>query len=234
MAVFVTNEQSTAGASVSSITHSSYNADAGVRENRVLVVCVSCENASTAPTIDDVTFNAVSLTKAVGVLSTVSGNDLRSEIWYMAGASGTADIVATFSASVTDGNVQAFILDGAVEQAPEATNSATDTSSPIGPDSITTITGGAMVISYMATSVTTAVTESETNQVGIASDNVVNYRDASSSRQAGDAGSHTMGWTQTGTVQAAHVLTAWEDAGAWISNFVSALTQGNEDAAAIT
>jgi hypothetical protein len=230
MAIVVTNaDQRVAVTSTNTATISSYDTSV-LRVDRVLVVCVTVENSSTAPTVDDVTFNSVSLTLADQDIGVVSGNDVRSEIWYMASPSGTADIVATLSASADSIGVKAMMLDGAVAQAPEATNSATDTSSPVGPDSITTVTDGAFIISCLASSITGAVAATETDQSIIGTTFAAgSHTQASSGRQGGDAGSHTMGYTQTSLVNVAHVLTAWEDAGAWISNFVSALTEGNED-----
>ncbi len=80
MAGLVRNNKGEVGTDVTSLTEVSYDSELDVvRPKKVLQVAVSVKSAATAPTVDDVTFNSVSLTKAVGTIS--ASGTTRAEIW---------------------------------------------------------------------------------------------------------------------------------------------------------
>ncbi len=232
MAIFVRNELFAEGTESSSLTKSAFNSETGViRGDTVLIVCVGIRDTTDTETISDVTFNSVSLTKAATVTHSVSGTRVISEIWYQVNPSGTADVVFTTSGTVEDLVLRCYVLDGAKEQANEAESTFTDTTSPVGPNSITTLTNGALIIdgiSFGDANDTAVVSETDQIIIGDSAPST-NFRLSTSQRQAGDAGSHTMGWTHANMNKSAHVLTAWEDAGAWITNISSAHTQDLND-----
>jgi hypothetical protein len=143
MAVAVNNPQQNSASSASSITLSAYAV--GAEANRILVVHVSyVSNAS--ETVSSVVFNtSENLTQSPNVEDTQGSTRSGSEQWYLlAPSNATADIVVTFASSVSDLSVQAYYLDDAKQQAPEATGTSVDGTDPL-LVSITTVTNGAMV-----------------------------------------------------------------------------------------
>ena len=210
MTISVVNPQSAEGGAVNSLTLSSYDSQSS--GSGILVVGV-LDDDSAGDTIDDVTFNSVSLTSSAG-LKEVSSSQTRSEIWYMFAPDGTNDIVVTFSDTVGGCGVGAIILEGAVQQAPEADNKQTTTGEP-SDLSVTTLTDGAMLIDSHAQNVNAAQTVTQggsgqterVDQITTGSGNGL----AMSSLLTVSLGSHTVGWNLDGGdwARGAHVVAVW-------------------------
>ena len=167
MAIVFRNGQNATASTTTSVTLSNYDGTQAIRVGSVLVVSVQLyEQGGTVATVSDVTYNSISLTKADGVLHDISGHSTRCEVWYVVNPSVIADIVVTVSGSTDELEVQAVILDGAVAQAPEATNTGTDTATPWGPHSVTSVTNRAYILSAIIVGGdSTGLTQTETDQV---------------------------------------------------------------------
>ena len=210
MSVYVHNALSTTGVAVASLTLSAY--DSLSNDNDILVVAVSNEDEATAPTIDSVTFKGDALIKSANTIVVGPSFDNRCEIWYFIAPVGIGDVVATFAAVPNGCAMIACTLSGAVQQAPEATNTSTDIVGPPHSTAITTITNGAFVLDALVSNnaLTLSTSTTETRQEERAQVSGGSQTLAISSIKKHRAGSQTMGWSSAGWDRAAHVLTAWE------------------------
>lgn len=197
-----------------SVTLSGYSVPAG--DNKILIV-ISGDEDNTSPTADpsSVTHNGVALTKAVG--RTLNNNNC--SIWYLLLGSTTpsGDIVATWGATKEALGLVCFVIQDAAQEAPEATNSATSTSSPVN-TSITTLTDDALVIDGLVcgagrTYTTTQAGQTEINEQALTTGQTLTV--VSSNLAGGTAGSKTLGWSASGSVnRLVHCLAAFKPAAA--------------------
>lgn len=109
----------------SSLTLSSFNATGGTTGSRRLVVGLVAEDASSGhPNVSSIAFNtSESLTEDVRVGTVTSGGSV-AELWSLgAPTSTTANIVATYAASVDRSQMVAMLLTGVGESGSPVTNS---------------------------------------------------------------------------------------------------------------
>lgn len=131
----------TTGASISSRTwlHTVAN-----QSNRVLIVGVQAENGSIRHP-SGVTYNGVALTQ-INTANVGSGTRQCVSLWYLlAPAVGTANVVVTWSSSVSNATAGAISLYNVAQAAPEA-NATSVNNSGATTTNITTLTDGAWVV----------------------------------------------------------------------------------------
>lgn len=124
---------------------SSFSFTIGSGQNRLLVACVASEGASN---VDSITYNSVAMTKLTEVDPGAAGTIA---YFYMLEANlpatGAYTLTASVSGSPTYVLMGAISLSGVAQQAPEASNSKTQTSAGQTVTlNVTTITNGAWVI----------------------------------------------------------------------------------------
>lgn len=213
MAATVNNMQYVrSSATGTSLTEASYVVPAGT--NKILVVLASFEQ-NPITTISSITHNGVALTKRAEL--THSGGQNRNEIWdlQLGDTTPTGDIVATWSGSTLSRAFVAVTLADVVQQAPEATQTASGTSSPVN-TAITTVTDNALVLDVISSNVQTTptITQGPTQVVIRASALPNSHGYGTSYFPAATAGSNTLGWTVSSGTRFPHVLVAYEDSSA--------------------
>jgi uncharacterized protein YcfL len=180
--------------------------------NRMLVVTTSGEAGTPATStcrVTAVTFNSVSLTRAVERNFDDGGTSACSSIWYLINpAATTANIVITTAGTTTDLNVGAMSLYNVAQSAPEATASNQNTGQSSITTNITTLTNNAWVIDSVHSgnaggfSPGSGQTE-RYDQAGSTSQH------AASTKTVTTAGSTSMQQTLSGANRLAHTLAAF-------------------------
>ena len=211
MTAITANVQSISDGSLSgtTLTLSSYVVPSGT--NKILTVFVACEK-NPATTVSTVTHNGVSLTKR-GEL-THSGGQNRVEIWDLQLGSTTpsGDVVVTFALSPGPAALGVVTTKNLVQQAPEATNSASATTSPFNTN-ITSVTNNAFILDVASSNSDSgvSVTQGPTQNklIGLSTGGgTMSF--AVSEFQGGALGVHTLGWTIGAGTRLPHLLTAYE------------------------
>lgn len=196
-AIAVNNPQSQRG--TSSTLTLSYTVSAG--SNLILVFAVGTAHASsTATTVSSATYNGSAATNVAGATGTASSGSERIHFsyWYqLAPTVGTANIVANLSSTPEEAVLLAVVLSDAAQQAPEASATATDASSPC-TTTLTTLTDGAIHLGGLSAQNSGAAytpdgntTEAVERDGTVAVSGVLGYRFPS------PAGSSSLGWTTT-------------------------------------
>jgi hypothetical protein len=224
MSIGVNNPQVvTSESDVSSATLSAYVV--GTEADRILCVVVSWYQTSEV-LITSVKFNtSETMTSGVYLNDEKSGVDNNHiEIFYLLDPSNaTADIDVVWAGTIDDFTIHAFYLDGAKQQAPEASASdALDLADPLD-HSITTVTANAMIAAGLFTEpngqpMTGLVAESgTTGDTAVLQESIFDAWSAMGHRLGGAAGSYSVGWSMTGQNDGYNVVQAalaFEEAGA--------------------
>ena len=208
MSTLNVQEVNSTTASHGSLTYSSYAVPSG--DNKILRVGVHIEQGTV--TVSTLTHNGVAMTYRGRValsITTVEYWDLQ-----LGSTTPTGNIVATYSGNVNISAMSIATETDLAQQAPEATQSASSSSSPIN-TAITTITDDAVIVDVFTDNAGTIGITQGPDQVqdvatSIATAPTMGY--AASHRVAGTAGSYTLGWT--GQSRLVHFLAAYEAAGA--------------------
>ena len=115
--------------------------------NRIVVVGAGLDDAGDAFDIDSVTYNGINLTFKVSI---DTGTGAGSEIWYLLEADlpadGAHDIVISYPATITRKSGISVVLEGAKQEAPEASGTDTATTTTEVSASITTLSDNAMIV----------------------------------------------------------------------------------------
>jgi len=137
---------SEAGGNIQGASSKTQAITVAVQDNRLLVVAYGGEDATAANlVVTGVTYNGASLTK-IHDINHASSTYNRGELWYMlAPDTGTHNVVVSMTGTVTGGGIRCSSFYGVAQQAPEATQEATGTTT-IATNTITTITDNAWII----------------------------------------------------------------------------------------
>lgn len=118
----VQRDGATTTATAQSTTSITFSHTVNTQSNQILVVTSGIEDDGTTA-ISSVTYNGVSLSSAVNT----TNSNRRAEIWYLLNPSvGTANVVITYAATVTDIVAGATNIYNAAQQAPTQTDTDTD------------------------------------------------------------------------------------------------------------
>jgi len=121
--------------------------------NRILVVGAGGDDDGDAYPFDSVTYNAIALTFKVGVQGTTP--HARSEIWYLLEtdlpADGAHDIVISYPGTPVRKSGISVVLEGAKQEAPEASGTDSDDAATSVTANITTISDNALIAALAAT-----------------------------------------------------------------------------------
>lgn len=177
----------------------------------LLVVAVSLwQDVAGTGTVTAMTYNGVSMTKAVGYTGTSTA--MRSEIWYLSSPSSGANTVSATVTGDTDqrGFVSSSWLGAATTSVLDAANAgATGDVSPIS-GSVTTTQANSLIIDSAARFGTAAVTKGG-SQTLLQSDVSGSTTVASSYQLATTATAYTLTWTTSGTNDWAHVVASFKE-----------------------
>lgn len=218
MVIGVNNFQQNNAISASVVTEASYVV--GAEADRILVAVVSWVFNGIVRTVSGVEFNgAEGFTQSANRSDIDAGVQFASEVWYLLNpTNATGNVVATLSGSADGLSIQLFYLDGAKQQAPEATATAEDLTSPH-LVSITTLTNNALIV-YGAVFEANGEDITALTPSGLIEDGEVEI-DVTFNTFAGmghefdvTAGSESGGWTTNGTgglVAATLVAAAFEE-----------------------
>ncbi len=208
----ISNVDSASMATMPGDTITISNYDAGDLTSPMLFVSIAAENdGSTAPNVLSATFDGTSMT--LGVSEHHNTNlDKYAALYYLTGATGTGDIVITMDQDVEALEAVAYMGRCIKQQGPEATETNYISDLEISTD-ITTLTNNALIVDSFehGGNQTLGVTGADQNLIyqhstptGESTTLGASYKIASST------GSHTMGWTSTGSNHNAHVVLAFE------------------------
>lgn len=170
-------------------------------DDKILIVGAHAEN-NPQRTIDSATHNAVGLTKRLNYEHSI--NAIACFDLLLGSTTPSGDVVVTASDAVSGWLVGAVVLVGAKQQAPEGTAvTGHVTSSPINQNK-TTLSAGAMLIDVYGGSHNTvpAITQGpdQVQDIAVAvSGSFASF--GMSHRVGGAAGSHTLGWSDSGAAR---------------------------------
>ncbi len=199
---------SQSGSSVSTLTWSHTVSNL---VNRVLVVGVTCEHASSFPP-SSVKYGGVSLTQIGSV--TASGSMYENaSLWYLlAPAAGTANVVVTWSSTASYVTAGAMTISGIAQLAPEASATGVNLSGAASTN-ITTKADSSFVVDIFASG------QAQGDLAPAASQTLRFINDAGATASGGGSfkiipspGTTTMSWTQTGINRSAQVVAAFAPA----------------------
>lgn len=195
--------------SVSSVTLSHV---VGSGSNRILVVTVKSRDNSSATDlpITGITYNGVALTK---IRSDMTGdpNRVRTEIWYLVDpASGTHDVVVSFTGTVDRTVVSAYSMQGAKTTGVPDANAGSASAGTSVTTNITTVADGAIIIDALYTKDLVSP-EPEGTQIRREAVNVNSNDDrtAGSTKKKATAGATSMSWTWTNSDDYAHSVASF-------------------------
>jgi len=206
----------------------SHTVNAG--DNKILIVGVSLEsdNSPPCPAVQSITYNGVALTLIDAQPYGGSENKNRVELWYLLNPDeGTHNVVSTLTGPIGDDghNVGAITINGAAQQAPEASNKASGDSSTASV-SVTTQTDGAWVIDVVGNSrssldQTAAAGQMERWEEG------QDAHSNGSTRPVATAGAATMSWTLDSSRIWAIVAASFAPAGAAVTQYTIEASAGS-------
>ena len=206
------------GAGGSPGTTLSWSHTIGGGSNRLLLVGVEVEDASsTDAVVSGVTYNGVAMTRAT---SAIAGTTffMNVEVWYLLEASlpaaGTYTVNVTTTGTTDNRIGGSYSIADMKQTGPEATNTQTSNTGPATMNtSVTTVTDGALVFDAIGSgNLNTGFVPNQTGQAEFYDTTVGSSTGAGSTKIVATAGSTTMGWTVTGASQTAHVVTAFAPA----------------------
>jgi len=165
-------------------------------DNRILTVGVTYETSGgVLPSVDTITYDGVGLTK-IGLIEYKADKNAV-ELWYLLAPNvGTANVVITLTGALATASGLlggAITINGATQQAPEASDTASGTSTTASV-AITTITNNAWVIDAVAT-------DSSSNDMTVGAGQTERYEESNDCRGNGStepvetAGEIAMSWT---------------------------------------
>lgn len=191
----------------------------GSGSDRLLVVSVAVEDSPANADVTALTYNSVSLTKAVD-RNVGTGTDMNVELWYMLDANlpstGSYTVSITTAGAITDIIAGAVSVTGAAQQAPEATASNDDggAGNEWIETQITTTTNGSWVFDVVGIGDASLTFTANSGQAERYDLSGISSASASGNRPVPEAGTETINWTVDGTVSTriAHALAAFAPA----------------------